>query len=388
MKADKSANGRTKVTNSSATGSATTTNATSIGYWAAQEQYSMHDLLKFVVQAEKGGFNSTMTSDHFHPWWHDNGYGNFTWAWIPAAAERTKKMKFVTGVTAPIYRYHPAIVAQAFASLDVLYPGRIGLGLGTGEAMNEVPLGYDWPKSSKVRLTRTVETIQIIRKLWNQERKSKRYYRDKRNRNSNDYDNSSRYRNAAEEGFIDFNGEYFLIRQAKLYTPPVSKHIPIYLAVTGPQSVKAAARFADGFITFLKPSESSSVLDTINASTIMEDRDPSSFEKMAEYKLSFSEDYDKAFESTKFWRATLIKNIFSSNVSDPRQLQKKAERQVTDEQLKQSIDIITSVEDCMKRIEEYFKSGFTKVYIHSTSPDETYFVRSFSKKVLPYFSER
>ena len=382
MKADKSANGRTKVTNSSATGSATTTNATSIGYWAAQEQYSMHDLLKFVVQAEKGGFNSTMTSDHFHPWWHDNGYGNFTWAWIPAAAERTKS------VTAPIYRYHPAIVAQAFASLDVLYPGRIGLGLGTGEAMNEVPLGYDWPKSSKVRLTRTVETIQIIRKLWNQERKSKRYYRDKRNRNSNDYDNSSRYRNAAEEGFIDFNGEYFLIRQAKLYTPPVSKHIPIYLAVTGPQSVKAAARFADGFITFLKPSESSSVLDTINASTIMEDRDPSSFEKMAEYKLSFSEDYDKAFESTKFWRATLIKNIFSSNVSDPRQLQKKAERQVTDEQLKQSIDIITSVEDCMKRIEEYLKSGFTKVYIHSTSPDETYFVRSFSKKVLPYFSER
>ena len=109
---------------------------------------------------------------------------------------------------------------------------------------------------------------------------------------------------------------------------------------------------------------------------------------MAEYKLSFSEDYDKAFESTKFWRATLIKNIFSSNVSDPRQLQKKAESQVTDEQLKQSIDIITSVEDCMKRIEEYFKSGFTKVYIHSTSPDETYFVRSFSKKVLPYFSER
>ena len=114
-------------------------------------------------------------------------------------------------------------------------------------------------------------------------------------------------------------------------TPPVSKRIPIYLAVTGPQSVKAAARFADGFITF--------------------------------------------FETTWIKYCT-------------RQLQKKAEKQVTDEQLKQSIDIITSVEDCMKRIEEYLKSGFTKVYIHSTSPDETYFVRSFSKKVLPYFSER
>ena len=105
--------------------------AKTIGYWAAQEQYSMQDLLKFILEAERGGFNTTMTSDHFHPWWHDGGYGNFTWIWIAAAAERTKKMKFVTGVTAPIYRYHPAIIAQAFASLDVLYPGRIGLGIGT-----------------------------------------------------------------------------------------------------------------------------------------------------------------------------------------------------------------------------------------------------------------
>jgi coenzyme F420-dependent glucose-6-phosphate dehydrogenase len=139
--------------------------AKTIGYWAAQEQYSMQDLLKFILEAERGGFNTTMTSDHFHPWWHDGGYSNFTWVWIAAAAEQTKKMKFVTGVTAPIYRYHPAIIAQAFASLDVLCPGRIGLGVGTGEAMNEVPLGYDWPKSSKVRRTRTIEAIQVIRKL-------------------------------------------------------------------------------------------------------------------------------------------------------------------------------------------------------------------------------
>ena len=105
----------------------------------------MHDLLKFVVEAEKCGFSATMTSDHFHPWWHDNAFGNFTWVWIAAAAARTNRMRFITGVTAPIYRYHPAVIAQAFASLDVLYPGRIGLGLGTGEAMNEVPLGFNWP---------------------------------------------------------------------------------------------------------------------------------------------------------------------------------------------------------------------------------------------------
>lgn len=356
----------------------------SIGYWAALEQYSMHDLIKFVVEAERGGFTSTMTSDHFHPWWHNNGYGNFTWVWISAAAERTKKMKFVTGVTAPIYRYHPAIIAQAFASLDVLYPGRIGLGLGTGEAMNEVPLGYDWPKSSKVRLTRTIEAIQIIRTLWNEGRKSRR--RDHKN-NANNSNNNSKSVGGEEGGFIDFKGEYFLIRQAKLYTPPTSDHIPIYLAVTGSQSARAATRFADGLITFLKPHEVSTIFSTVNATARVEDKDPSSFEKIAEYKISFSEDYDKAFESAKFWRATLIKSVFGSTISDPRQLQKTAEKQVTNEMLKNSMDIITSIEECIKRIEEYFKSGFTRVCVHSTSPDEIVFVQSFCKKVLPYFNK-
>ena len=109
----------------------------SIGYWASQEQYSMQQLIEFVKEAEKGGIITTMTSDHFHPWWHDGGYGNFTWVWLAIAAERTKRMQFVTGVTDAVYRYNPGIIAQAFASLDVLHPGRISLGVGSGEAMNE-----------------------------------------------------------------------------------------------------------------------------------------------------------------------------------------------------------------------------------------------------------
>ena len=137
-----------------------------LGYWASQEQYSMQELINFVQEAEKGGFETTLTSDHFHPWSHTNGHGNFTWVWISAAAERTKKMKFITGVTAAAYRYNPGIIAQAFASLDVLYPGRIGLGVGSGEAMNEVPLGFDWP-SAEIRVERATEAIQIINILWN-----------------------------------------------------------------------------------------------------------------------------------------------------------------------------------------------------------------------------
>ena len=358
-----------------------------IGYWAAQEQYSMQDLLNFVVEAERSGFNTTMTSDHFHPWWHEGGYGNFTWVWIAAAAERTKKMKFVTGVTAPIYRYNPVIIAQAFASLDVLYSGRIGLGLGTGEAMNEVPLGYDWPKSSKVRLTRTIEAIQIIRKLWDKAKRGKQDSDGKSTNNSSGNNSNRKNSKREKESFIDFNGQYFLIRQAKLYTPPTSQYIPIYLAATGSQSAKAAAKFADGLVTFLKPNESNKVLDTFNETAKKENKNVSSLEKIAEYKISFSDDYDKAFESTKFWSATLIKDVFSSGISDPRKLEQKAKKEVTDEQLKDSIQIVTSVEDFIKPIEEYFRAGYTTVYVHSTSPDEIKFVHEFSKKVLPYFSK-
>ena len=202
---------------------------TKLGYWASQEQYSMNDLSKFVTEAEKAGFDQTLTSDHFHPWSHTNGHGNFTWVWLAAAAERTKNMKFITGVTAAVYRYNPGIIAQAFASLDVLYPGRIGLGIGTGEAMNEVPLGYDWPMSPKVRLTRTTEAIQIIKNLWN-EGSTDDQYNDGKELSTNLYHSSKKMK---KEGFTDFNGQYFLIRQAKLYTPPISQHIPLYLAASG-----------------------------------------------------------------------------------------------------------------------------------------------------------
>jgi coenzyme F420-dependent glucose-6-phosphate dehydrogenase len=262
----------------------------------------------------------------------------------------------VTGVTAPVYRYHPAIIAQAFASLDVLYPGRVQLGLGSGEAMNESPLGFDWPRA-RSRLTRVREAIQIIRELWD----------------------------GKNDGFVNYNGEYFLIRNAKLYTPPV-KPIPIYMAATGQQAAKVAAKYSDGLISYLRPVEAGNVIRLFDSTAEKEGRNQNSLEKIAEYKVSFADDYDQAFKSTAFWRATLIKNVFDSDTSDPRKLQRKAEKEVPDEKLKQAIQITTSIEDCIKSLEEYFKAGFTRVYVHSTSPDEIKFVQVFSKKVLPYFN--
>jgi coenzyme F420-dependent glucose-6-phosphate dehydrogenase len=348
---------------------------TEIGYWASQEQYSMSQLIDFVKEAEKGGFEETLTSDHFHPWSHNNGHGNFTWVWISAVAERTRKMKFLTGVTAGVYRYNPGIIAQAFASLDVLYPGRIGLGVGSGEAMNEVPLGFDWP-SAEIRVERTIETIQIINNLWNRNRKS--------TSNSDSEENYNHKASVDHDGFVTFKGKYFKINSAKLYTPP-STNIPLYMAGSGPQAIKAAAKYTDGLITTSKPERAGEVFEIFDNAAQEVNKDPHSLQKIAKPKVSYAEDYDKAFKACEFWRTTQIEDAFNTNISDPRILEQKAQQEVSDDEQKKSTIIVTSVEDLITPIEKYFQAGFTQIYVHSTSPDEVEFIRLFSKKVLPYF---
>src|ERR1051325_11447610 len=188
-------------------------------------------------------------------------------------AERTKKIQFVTGVTAAVYRYNPAVIAQAFASLDILYPKRIGLGIGTGEDNNK---GFD------------------------------------------------------NDGFLNFIGKYFKIRNAKLYSPP-SQDIPLYMAAVGEQSIKTAAKYSDGIITVVKPNKAAKIFDVFDKEAKENKRELGSLEKIAEYKVSFSEDYDEAFESTKFWRATAIENAFNLDINDPRELEQRAKEEVPDE---------------------------------------------------------
>jgi coenzyme F420-dependent glucose-6-phosphate dehydrogenase len=328
-----------------------------VGYWSAQEQYSMHDLLDFAVEAEKGGIETMMASDHFHPWFHNGGFGNFTWVWMAAAAERTRKMQFVTGVTCPIFRYTPGIVAQAFASLDDLYPGRIGLGVGTGEAMNEVPNGFEWG-TQRQRLERTAEAIEIIKALWKE-----------------------------RDGFVNYHGRYYRTDQARLYTPPRTR-IPLYMAAIGKNSTRTAAKLCDGLITFLGGDELSRQLAAYRSAAREEGREPDGLEVIAEYKVSFDEDYDKAFDSVKRWRSTMLKDILMAEIHDPRELEGKAEREVSDASLKESWHIATSIDESARAIEQLLGAGFTKVYVHSSSPDELRFIRAFTSRVLPHFNGR
>lgn len=194
------------------------------------------------------------------------------------------------------------------------------------------------------------------------------------------------YGGSTDDDFVDFNGEYFLLRRARLYTPP-SGHIPLYMAASGPKAAMAAAKYSDGLITYLTPSEAGRILEIFDR-TAKTEREPGFIpEKIAEYKVSFSDDYDRAFQTASFWRSTLIKDVFDSELSDPRKLQQKAESDVSDEELKKAIQITTSIEDCIKPLEEYFRTGFTRVYVHSTSPDEIKFVQAFCKKVMPHFAQ-
>lgn len=185
------------------------------GFYAAHEQYDPNELLNFAVKSEKFGFDTIWSSDHFHPWAHTNAESGFAWVWLASAAERTRKVS-LGSVTPPLLRYHPGIVAQAFATLNFMYPGRIFLCLATGESMNEVPIGLRWPPY-KERLARLEEAIIIVKKLW-------------------------------KENFVEFNGRYYCLRKANLYTKPKT-YIPVYVAANGPSTAYVAGKHADGLLT-------------------------------------------------------------------------------------------------------------------------------------------
>ena len=169
-------------------------------------------------------------------------------------------------------------------------------------------------------------------------------------------------------------------------------HLPqisrcIWLA-SGPDAIKVVARYTDGLISTAKPDNAKETFDIFDRAAAEVGKDPTILEKIAKPKISYSEDYGKAVSSCEFWRSSLIENVFDLDISDPIKLQEKAKQEKKFKKLKQSIQIVTKIDDLIKPIEEYFKSGFTQVFTHSTSPDEKEFIQKFTKDVLPYFMDK
>ena len=192
---------------------------TKFAYFCGHEQWHPEQLVRHAVLTEKAGFDMAVVSEHFHPWVDDHSASGFAFSTIGAMAQATEKLSFATGVTTPLFRFHPAVVAQAAATLDRLSGGRFHLGVGTGENLNEGPLGYVFPKYAE-RAARMAEALQIMRRLPDGEK-------------------------------LDFEGEYYRTDRAKLYSPPIGP-VPIWMAAGGPKSAALAARLAHGVITSVK----------------------------------------------------------------------------------------------------------------------------------------
>jgi coenzyme F420-dependent glucose-6-phosphate dehydrogenase len=190
------------------------------GWLSSHESNQPEDLVVQAVEAERVGFDAVFASDHFHPWVDDTGAAaGFVWSWLGTVAARTERVELATLVTAPLFHYHPGLVAQAAATLDRLSGGRFRLGVGTGEAINETSLGYEFP-SYRERADRLAEAIDIIRRLL-----------------------------AGEK--VTHDGRYYRLDRARLYSPPLHG-VPIWMAAGGPQSAELAGRQADGVIVSVK----------------------------------------------------------------------------------------------------------------------------------------
>ncbi len=242
---------------------------TRFAYFCGHEQWQPETLVEHAVLAERAGFDFVVVSEHFHPWVDDTSASGYAYSTIGAIAHATERVQIATGVTTPHFRYHPGVVAQAAATMDRLSEGRFHLGVGTGENLNEGPLGYPFPKYAE-RAARMAEALQIMRRLLDGEK-------------------------------LDFTGEYYTTDRAKLYSPPIGR-VPIWLAAGGPKSAALAARLADGIITSVKEPEVTieKVIDPAAAAT--SEAGKSSLPVMASrWSVRASSD-DEAWEALSAWR--------------------------------------------------------------------------------------
>jgi coenzyme F420-dependent glucose-6-phosphate dehydrogenase len=324
-----------------------------ISIQAAHEQTNPLDLLNDVIKMDKKGIEKCWSSDHYMPWWHTGSSGGAAWPWIGAALAKTNKIILGTGVTQPIYRYHPAIVDKVFATLGVMFPNRVFLGVGRGEALNEVPAGNTWP-SNLERFQRLKEAIHLIKKLWTEE-------------------------------WINFTGQYYWVKDSNLYTRP-QRPIPLYIAGLKPQSAQLAGEEGDGFITNELDVESikNKLLPAVKEGTRRSGKDYDSFEKILFIPASYDEDLQKALQSIRFWRGAMIKAFFEVDVHDPRIIEENA-KVIGDDTLQEMLLVITNAEEGIKKLKKYTDLGFNEIVLTNSSPNREKLINLIAEKIAPEF---
>jgi len=323
-----------------------------LGYKASAEQFGPNDLLEFAVLAEERGFDSVAISDHFQPWRHTGGHAPFSFAWMGAAGAKTSRIELGTSVVTPTFRYHPGIVAQAVGTLACLFPGRVWLGIGTGESMNEVPLGIEWPEQ-KERFARLREAAEIIRRLWREER-------------------------------VTYDGTYYRTRNATIYDRPDSP-VPLYVAASGPAAAKLAGRIADGFICTSGKGMSlyaDTLLPAVKESAEKAGRRLSDIELTIEMKVSYDHDRHRALEDTRQWAALALSAEEKVGVEDPVEMERRADALPLERAASRWI-VSSDPDEQVERILPYLRLGFTHLIFHAPGVDQKRFLKLYGEDVLP-----
>jgi coenzyme F420-dependent glucose-6-phosphate dehydrogenase len=329
-----------------------------LGYKASAEQFPPRQLLDFAVHAEAVGFDSVMVSDHFQPWRHTGGHAPFSFAWLGALGERTSRAIIGTSVVTPTFRYHPSIVAQALGTLGALYPGRVLLGVGTGESLNEVPAtGMAWPPF-KERFGRLREAIELMGRLAREER-------------------------------VTFEGEYFRTDKATIYDRPETP-VPIYVAASGARAARLAGRLGDGFIcTSGKAQElyTETLLPAVAEGLEKAGRAPDAIERMIEMKVSFDTDLARARDDTRHWAALAPSPEEKTGVEDPMEMEKLADALPAERAASRWI-VSSDPDEHVERLGETIALGFTHLVIHAPGPDQQRFLDLYAEQVLPRLRRR
>jgi coenzyme F420-dependent glucose-6-phosphate dehydrogenase len=311
--------------------------------------------LEMLTLSEKAGFDSVWFGDHFLPWHHSFKHSCYVWPVMAAAAERTKQIPVGVDVTVPIGgRYHPAIVAQAVSTLGAMYPGRILLGVGNGEAMNEKRFMSHWPKWTE-RMERLTEALDFIRRLW------------------------------TEEDFFDFRGKYFVMDKAFLYVKP-KKPIPIYFSAIGEKAAFYAGRYGDHLITVNTQEKCRDVIfPQFEKGAQAAGKDIKRMQKVVSVIGGVADMPGAIKRIRKLHAGSMIMANFEEE--DPKKIE-QSQSQVTDEMIFQNYCLSKGGEELIEAFDSFRKIGANQVIFTDFSPDPKETIRVFRRKVIPYFKRR
>jgi coenzyme F420-dependent glucose-6-phosphate dehydrogenase len=327
------------------------------GYKASAEQFAPRELLGYAIQAEAQGFDSVFVSDHLQPWRHDGGHAPAALPWLGALAASTERVVLGTSVLTPTFRYHPAVVAQAFATLGCLAPGRVILGVGSGESLNEVPLGTVWP-DGKERFARLKEAVTLIKQLWTEER-------------------------------VTFEGQFYRTELATVYDRP-EQPVPLYIGASGPSATRMAGRLADGFITTSGKGHglyTDTLLPAVREGAEKAGRQVGDLDLMIEVKVSFDPDHERALADTRYWGALALSPEEKTGVEDPKEMQRLADELSVERTASRWIVSSDPAEHAAK-VAEYLDMGFNHLVFHAPGPDQDRFLRLYGDEILPRLRDR